>query len=182
MSLQREITTVSVITPIGKAEMNTVIVVITTALQKKGEIINTLIVIINTELHQARQSQLILGSSQPHSSVTSGRITHSNFFYTSSKHKSLSHKFVYFTVTTSNTIIDISSISFGSYLYSVVAHLGNLLKSLVTMLKSLVTMSRVTATGPHGKIALAKTNAVKKQDQNFEKKRKKRRKMNRPGR
>ena len=65
----------------------------------------------------------------------------------------------------------------------------------MTMLKSLVTLSRVTAAGPHGKIALALTNAVKKKnlkkDQDFEekkkksrkkKKKKKRSKMNRPGR
>ena len=162
MSLQTEITTVSVITPIGKAEINTVIVMVITALPKKEEIINTLTVIINTELHQARPRELVLGFSQPHGTVTSGRITHSKFFYTSSKHKSVSHKFVYFNVTTSNTIIDLSNISFGSYLYSVATHHGNLLKSLVTMLKSLATLSWVTAAGPHGKIALALTNAVKK--------------------
>ena len=32
--------------------------------------------------------------------VTSGPITHSKFFHTSSKYKSLNHKFVEFTVTT----------------------------------------------------------------------------------
>ena len=63
MSLQTEITTVSVITPIGKAEINTVIVMVITALPKKEEIINTLTVIINTELHQARPRELVLGFS-----------------------------------------------------------------------------------------------------------------------
>jgi len=43
---------------------------------------------------------------------------------------------------------------FGTYLYSVATHHGNLLKSLATM-------SRMTySVGPHGKL-IAETNAVK---------------------
>ena len=45
------------------------------------------------ETDRQRQRDWILTSSQP-GRVTSGRITHSNLFYTSSKHKSLHRKFV----------------------------------------------------------------------------------------
>ena len=96
----------------------------------------------DTIREEMRVSSWILTPRQPHR-VTSGRITHSTFLYTSSKHKSLNHKCVQFAVQPLEKNVCQCTVSWYSFCR----------RSPRGPVISLVNMSRVTylihSAGPH---------------------------------
>ena len=116
-------------------------------------------------LRQLRVKPGILTPHQPHR-VTSAGFTHSKWFCTCSKQKSLNRESVQFSHIKTNFIDQCNDARFSMCLYSIGTHHRNLLNSLVTM-------RRVTyffSPGPTQETASAKINTVKKQWENLEKK------------